>query len=77
MRTLRLAPVVLLASALALAASPAQAADGGCPPVFQLAPVSILGDNVDGQVDNVNHDGFICVRTITKGYVIFVDNVHP
>jgi len=78
MRTLRLAPAVLLASGLAfVCAGPAQAVGAGCPPVFTLAPVSILGDDFTGQVDNVNHDGMICIRILKNGAGIFVDNAHP
>jgi hypothetical protein len=77
MRSIRLVAVMLLGSGLVWAASPAEAAGSGCPPVFELAPVSILGSNFTGQADNVNHDGMICVRRLNSGGGVFIDNVTP
>ena len=77
MRALRLVLVLLLGAAGLLLASPAQAVGSGCPPVFQLAPVSVLGADFTGQADNVNHDGWICIRVLNSGSGVFVDNVVP
>jgi hypothetical protein len=77
MRELRLVLVLLLGAAGALVASPAHAVGSQCPKVFELAPVSVLGADFTGQVDNVNHDGWICIRVLTSGSGVFVDNVVP
>lgn len=80
---MRVRPVITvsaLGAAVLLAPSPASAATPpgtGCPTGFQLAPVSILGNNFTGIADNVNHDGFICLRTLHNGSHIFIDNTAP
>jgi hypothetical protein len=62
-----------------LVAAPGTATAGppnaGCPKGFSLAPVSVLGD-YQGVADNVNHDGWICLRDVGD-FGIFVDNTVP
>jgi len=49
----------------------------GCPPGWDLAPVSILGEDFTGVADNVNHDGQICIRGLHNGAGVFIDNTVP
>ncbi|MEP6697368.1 MAG: hypothetical protein ABJA34_10885 [Pseudonocardiales bacterium] len=80
MRVRPIIAVSALAAAVLLAPWPASAATTpgtGCPADFQLAPVSVLGSNFAGIADNVNHDGFICIRSLHDGSRIFIDNTTP
>lgn len=65
--------------AVLLLGAPAAAgpAGAGCPPGWELAPVSILGEDFTGVADNVNHDGMICVRDLRNGAAVFIDNTVP
>ena len=78
MPALRLLPVLVIgAGSLFLVGSAEAAGVGtGCPAGFTIAPVSVLGEDFTGQVDNVNHDGLICIKLLKKSGV-FVDNVTP
>lgn len=66
-------------TALALASAPAAAepTNAGCQTGFTLAPASAV-TVAGGQIDNVNHDGLICIKPMTNGsgsFFIFTDNV--
>jgi hypothetical protein len=78
MRISRLLPILLLVGASVLTAAPAEAAPGsGCPNGFMLAPISVLGDDFDGNADQVNNDGMVCIRFVRPGIGIFIDNTAP
>jgi len=73
---------ILLAGAFAAALTIGPSAGAGppgtgCPPGWNLAPVSILGEDFTGVADNVNHDGQICIRGLRNGGGVFIDNTAP
>jgi hypothetical protein len=74
-----IALVVLTVTGLLVAGQPAGAGPPGtsCPPGWDLAPVSILGSDFTGIADNVNHDGWICIRGLHNGAGVFIDNTAP
>jgi hypothetical protein len=61
------------------AVSPTAAAPGSnCPRGFIIASADVvLGTDFTGVVDQVNHDGLVCIRSLTSGIEIFVDNTTP
>jgi hypothetical protein len=76
MRRFLLACGVFAALTIGPAAGAAPAGTG-CPPGWDLAPVSILGEDFTGVADNVNHDGQICIRGLHNGAGVFIDNTVP
>jgi hypothetical protein len=80
-KTAPIAAVISFAIGGLFAAPAANAAQGtGCPTGFALEPVSVLGTNFVGIADNVNHDGFICLKTLNSGAglsAVFIDNTAP
>lgn len=80
MRTTSLvSAAALLGVASLVAASPAAAAPGSnCPRGFTLASAEVvLGTEFTGVVDQVNHDGLVCIRALKSGIGIFIDNTAP
>jgi hypothetical protein len=78
-KTASIAAVITFGVAGVFAApAAANAAQGtGCPTGFVLQPVSVLGTNYSGIADNVNHDGFICLKRLNSGSATFIDNTAP
>lgn len=52
----------------------------GCPPGYQLVSNDeFFGvDNTPKQADNVNHDGFVCIKTAgSSAGSVFIENLVP
>lgn len=80
MRITSLAATAVVLGALSIASvSPAVAAPGsGCPRGFTIASAEeVLGTDYTGVVDQVNHDGLVCIRFLNSGIGIFIDNTAP
>ncbi len=73
------AAATILGAASLVGVSPAVAAPGSnCPRGFTIASAEeVLGTDYTGVVDQVNHDGLVCIRILKSGIGIFIDNTAP
>jgi hypothetical protein len=74
-----LAGLAVTAALAAGAAAGAGPPHNGCPTAdWSLEPLSVLGSDFSGVADNVNHDGWICIKDLPSGIGgVFIDNTAP
>ena len=75
--TLVFAGALLAATAGTPASAGPPSTHAGCPPNYVLtANEDFFGPNVPKTADNVNRDGFVCVKSVGP-VSIYIDNLHP
>lgn len=75
--TLALAGSLLAATATAPALAAPPTTHLGCPPNYQLtANEDFFGPNLPKTADNINHDGFVCIKAAGPVF-IYIENLVP